>query len=56
MPNNSSELFRQLIESLLITHAECALNEIGHLVYEVSDPNCALQNTWCANLTRHPLP
>ncbi|CAF1399429.1 unnamed protein product [Adineta steineri] len=34
LPDNCSELFTQLIESLLITHAECKLNEFGHLIYE----------------------
>ena len=55
VPDNISELFQQLIESLLITHAECKLNDIGHLVYDNSDPNRTLQGSWCANLTRRPL-
>ena len=59
VPNKCSELFQCLIESLLITHAECKLNNIGHLVYETiyenSDPNRALHKTWCANLTHRRL-
>ncbi len=56
VPSKSSDLFHLFIESLFITHAECKLNEIGDLVYEKSDPNSALNNTWCASLTRRPSP
>ncbi|CAF1465715.1 unnamed protein product [Adineta steineri] len=52
LPDNCSELFTELIESLLITHAECKLNEFGHLVYEPSDPNGDLHDSWCINLIR----
>ncbi len=55
-PDKCSELFRHLIESLLITHAECKLNDIGHLDYENFDPNSALHSSWCANLTDCLLP
>ena len=55
VPDTTSELFQQLIESLLITHAECKLNDIGHLVYDNADPNRTLPGSWCANLTRRPL-
>lgn len=51
VPNHTSELFGQLIESLFITHAECKLNKIGNLVYDNADPNHALRGSWCANLT-----
>ncbi len=62
VPDKCSQLFQYLIESLLITHAECKLNHIGHLIYENhyenSDPNRTLNNSWCANLThrRRSLP
>ena len=56
MPDNVSKLFRKLIESLLITHAECKLNQTGRLTDTNSsniNPNQALEQVWCANLTRH---
>jgi hypothetical protein len=56
VPDNSSKLFRKLIESLLITHAECKLNEIGNMIQTNTNPNRALRGTWCANLIRRPLP
>lgn len=54
VPDRCSVLFQQLIESLFITHAECKLNELGHLAEEPSDPIQALHGSWCANLTRRP--
>lgn len=58
VPNNVSKLFRKLIESLLITHAACKLNQSGHLVRSDQqmnvNPNRALENNWCVNLTHHP--
>lgn len=62
VPDNASKLFRKLIESLLITHADCKLNQIGHLLSrsQVDDsssnvnPNDSLKNIWCSNLTRRP--
>ena len=55
VPDNASELFGQLIESLFITHAECKLNQSGHLVNENIDRNRhAFQGSWCTNLTRRP--
>ena len=57
VPNNASKLFRKLIESLLITHAECKLNQTGHLVPDQSsnvNPNRPLENIWCVNLTHRP--
>ena len=56
MPDNVSKLFRKLIESLLITHAECKLNQTGRLTDTNSsniNPNQAFEQVWCANLTRH---
>jgi hypothetical protein len=55
VPDNCSELFQQVIESLFITHAECKLNEWGHLVSESIIPKSELHGPWCANLTRHLL-
>lgn len=54
VPEHPSELFGQLIESLFITHAECKLNEIGHLVNEHVNRNRSPRGSWCANLTRRP--
>jgi hypothetical protein len=54
MPEQCSTLFRLFVESLLITHAECKLNQEGHLVRECIDPNRNLPSSWCANLTRRP--
>ena len=54
LPDSCSELLRQLIESLLITHTECKLNELGHLVGAMSPPDPTAHGLWCANLTRRP--
>lgn len=55
VPDTASELFGQLIESLFITHAECKLNQTGHLVNEnVDEHRHALPGSWCTNLTRRP--
>ncbi|CAF1668966.1 unnamed protein product [Adineta ricciae] len=50
LPNKSSELLRVFIESLFITHADCKLNQIGDLVYEKTDPNVNIPNTWYKNV------
>jgi hypothetical protein len=36
VPNPCSETLRRLIESLFITHAECKLNQTGHLIQNIS--------------------
>ncbi len=59
VPDHVSKLFRKLIESLLITHAECKLNETGHLLSASRqssnvNPNRLLENIWCVNLTHRP--
>ncbi|CAF3908737.1 unnamed protein product [Adineta steineri] len=55
LPDHCSKLFRLFIQSLFITHAECKLNQVGHLVYEYSDPNYILSDSWYINLARPPL-
>ncbi|CAF1450870.1 unnamed protein product [Adineta steineri] len=56
LPDHCSKLFRLFIQSLFITHAECKLNQMGHLVYEYSDPNYILSDSWYTNLERRPSP
>ena len=51
LPLESSELFRQVIHSLFVTHTEAKLNTLGHLF----DSNMQLdlhQGIWCENLIR----
>ena len=52
VPEQCSSLFGLFVESLLITHAECKLNQAGHLLGEYDDPNGTLPTVWCANLVR----
>lgn len=58
LPDNASKLFRKLIESLLITHAECKLNQMGHLLTNHTtstiNPNRSLEKSWCVNIMHHP--
>lgn len=60
VPDNASKLFRKTIESLLMTHAECKLNQTGHLLparpgqSSNTNPNRSLESVWCVNLTRRP--
>lgn len=48
LPNSCSTLLQYFIESLFITHAECKLNEIGHLTNPpaalISNPPSYLYN------------
>ena len=55
LPLNTSQLFRQLIHSLFVTHAETKLNTLGHIfTYFRNVP--INQNIWCANLHYRPAP
>ncbi|CAF1589706.1 unnamed protein product [Adineta steineri] len=54
LPMNTSDLFRHLVHSLLVTHAETKLNTLGHIFsYPYHAP--INQGVWCANL-RRPAP
>ena len=53
LPSNTSELFRRIVHSLFVTHAETKLNTLGHLfTYCRNVP--VDQNIWCANLRHRP--
>lgn len=55
LPLNTSDLFRRIIHSLLVTHAETKLNVLGHAFpYPLKAP--LNEDVWCANLQRRPLP
>ena len=57
-------MFRLLIESLFITHAETNLNTIGNVLNEtnnginfpLNDPWLIRSNDWCRGLLRRPQP
>lgn len=63
VPEKGSTVLRQLVESLLITHADTPLNSSGRLAVS-SDNNQDVDMAsnhqrdiaWCANLVRRPLP
>ncbi|CAF1033361.1 unnamed protein product [Adineta steineri] len=51
LPMDTSDLFRHLVQSLLITHAETKLNTMGHIfTYLINGP--ISQGLWYANLHR----
>ena len=49
LPMDTSDLFRQLVHSMFVTHAESKLNTIGHL-FPNTAPVDAHEGAWCANL------
>lgn len=56
LPDDCSDLLRQLILSLLITHADCRLNKTGRLTNEIiGRPPPPVRSQWCANLVRRSL-
>lgn len=58
LPVNTSDLFRRLVHSLLVTHAETNLNVAGHIFTPPHKATLNL-NVWCENLThrrRRPPP
>ncbi len=55
VPENCSEILRQLLLSLFITHADCDLNKTGRLINENIYREYPLRGYWCANLVRRPL-
>ena len=54
VPDNSSEMLRQLLLSLFITHADCALNKTGRLIDASTHREYPVRGNWCANLVRRP--
>jgi hypothetical protein len=53
LPLNTSDLFRRILHSLFVTHAETKLNTLGHLfTYYRNVP--INQSVWCANLRHRP--
>ena len=54
VPENCSELLRQLVLSLFITHADCDLNKTGRLIDEEIFREYPFRGYWCANLVRRP--
>ena len=58
-------MFRYVIESLFVTHAETILNVIGNVLkadqqqgdyYPVNNPWLVRGNQWCQGLVRRPQP
>lgn len=54
LPVNTSDLFRRLVHSLLVTHTEAKLNVVGHIfTHPFKTP--ISQHVWCENLRRRPV-
>ncbi|CAF1237545.1 unnamed protein product [Rotaria sp. Silwood1] len=53
LPPNTSDLFRQHVHSLFVTHTEAKLNTLGH-IFESNINIHSAQHVWCANLVRRP--
>lgn len=51
LPVNTSDLFRRLIHSLLVTHTETKLNVVGH-IFTYPFKTTISQHVWCENLRR----
>lgn len=54
VPEPCSEMFRQLVLSLFITHADCDLNQTGRIVDETIYREYPLRGFWCSDLLRRP--
>ena len=62
MPETCTDMFRSMIESLFITHAETPLNTIGNMLnvkqhdhyYPMDNPWLIRGNEWCQGLLRRP--
>lgn len=53
LPLDTSDLFRQIVHSLFVTHTEAKLNTLGHLFNLDTKTNTNLKpDIWCANLVR----
>ena len=55
LPPNSSDLFRQIIHSLFVTHTEAKLNILGHVFNYKLPANVRQQQVWCAGLQQRRL-
>ncbi|CAF1203466.1 unnamed protein product [Adineta steineri] len=60
LPETSTEMFRLLIESLFITHADTKLNSIGNMIRGIDLPDfnpwLIRGDQWCQGLLRRPKP
>ena len=64
VPEACSEMFREIIESLFITHAQTTLNTIGNVLtadqqkhsYPLNNPWLVRGDIWCQGLLRRPQP
>ncbi|CAF1320142.1 unnamed protein product [Adineta steineri] len=60
LPETSTEMFRLLIESLFITHADTKLNSIGNMLRGIDLPDfnpwLIRGDQWCQGLLRRPKP
>ncbi|CAF1439543.1 unnamed protein product [Rotaria sordida] len=60
LPETCTEMFRLLIESLFITHAETKLNSIGNILKPIDLPDynpwLIRGDHWCQGLLRRPKP
>ncbi|CAF1361912.1 unnamed protein product [Rotaria sp. Silwood1] len=54
LPPNTSDLFRQIIHSLFVTHTEAKLNTLGH-IFDLNMNTNIRQDVWCANLVRRSI-
>lgn len=52
LPLNTSDLFRQMLHSLFVTHTQSKLNTLGHLFPSPSTNERIPLGTWCASLRR----
>ena len=51
LPLEASELFRQVIHALFVTHSEAKLNTMGHL-FDSNTQTYIHNGVWCENLVR----
>lgn len=51
LPLESSDLFRQVIHTLFITHTEARLNTLGH-IFDTNSNADLHRGIWCENLVR----
>ncbi|CAF2782366.1 unnamed protein product [Rotaria sp. Silwood2] len=54
LPPNTSDLFRQIVHSLFVTHTEAKLNTLGH-IFDLNINTNIRQSVWCENLVRRPV-
>jgi hypothetical protein len=56
LPDHCSDTVKKFIESLFITHAECQLNQDGHLVDKKFRQTYSSRGSWYQGLIRRPSP